>query len=364
MKYSPLELFVKARKNTLPENIWVCVAAALTSTFYFYEYQYESFAHIRRPLLLIMTAVIFVIWIVCSLFSGRDGRFGFAVFTFLYWELPFVYTLYYAGRNNVKHYNKWLSLLNKICTAMLCNPFSEASEKINMTPQTMAELLVMVSLAVYLGAFFLKRWCDAKAADSSGEAVVEPVIGIGAAIEAIKGFFQRATGVVTGWADKWAAKGAGKSAIKGAGKSSISSADKSADKAALKESTTMTLKEALRETVKEADSARKTTAAEDDSAAAPISYQDIERFLMSRAEKKEVPEKEALEKETPKKEVHKNGIRKKAARKKEAFKEEVHQHEVPDLRQFLSISEYNAGVNAKAADEGGDDSGNGPWVVR
>ena len=348
MKYSPLELFVKARKSTLPENIWVCVAAALTSTFYFYEYQYESFAHIRRPLLLIMTAVIFVIWIVCSLLSGRDGRFGFAVFTFLYWELPFIYTLYYAGRNNVKDYNKWLSLLNKICTAMLCNPFSEASEKINMTPQTMAELLVIVSLAVYLGAFFLKRWCDAKAADGSGETVVEPVVGFGTAIEAIKGAFKRAAGVAEKWAAGVAENGA-------------------ADKEKLKEVTTEThrettaetLREAIPETVEAADSGSKSTAAEDDSAAVPISYEDIERFLMSRAEKREAPKKEAPKKEAPKKE-----IRKKAVRRKETQREAVQVQEVPDLRQFLDMGGSDSPVNTRAADEGSDDPGNDPWVVR
>lgn len=168
MKYSPLELFIKARKNTLPEQIWVCVAAALTATFYFYEYQYEQHFPVREPFLLCMAAVIFVVWIICSLFSGRDGRFGFAIFTFAYWGLPFVYTLFYAGRDNVRGYDKWLSLLNKIATALLCNPFSEASGKMNMAPQAMAAALVFISLIAYMGGFFLKRWYTAKH-DKSGE---------------------------------------------------------------------------------------------------------------------------------------------------------------------------------------------------
>ncbi len=169
MKYSPMELFIKARKNTLPEQIWVCIAAALTSTFYFYEYQYEAHAPIRAPFLLFMTAVIFVIWIICSFFSGRDGRFGFAIFTFLYWGLPFVYTLYYAGRDNVRNYDKWLSLINKIAGAMLCNPFSEASGRLNIAPQAMAALLVLISLACYIGGLLLKHRYTARFEDNSGE---------------------------------------------------------------------------------------------------------------------------------------------------------------------------------------------------
>lgn len=168
-RFSPMQLFLKARKNTLPENIWVCIAAALISTFYFYEYQYEKFAPIREPLLLGMTAVIFVIWIICSLLSGRDGRFGFAIFTFAYWGVPYAYTIFYANRDNLEHYNKWLALINRICSAMLCNPFSEVSERTNIAPQVFAALLVIISLAIYIGGFFLKRRYDAKLADNSGD---------------------------------------------------------------------------------------------------------------------------------------------------------------------------------------------------
>lgn len=165
MRFSPVELFLKARKNTLPESILVCIAAALTSTFYFYEYQYEKFFPLREPLLLFMTAAIFLIWISCSLFAGRDGRFGFAIFTFAYWAVPFVYTLYYAGRDNVRQYNKWLALINKICSGLLNNPFSTVAEKTNTVPQTYAALLVMISLAVYMLGFFIRRRLEEKYGD-------------------------------------------------------------------------------------------------------------------------------------------------------------------------------------------------------
>lgn len=165
MRFDPVELFIKARKNTLPESIMVCIAAALTSTFYFYEYQYEKYFPLREPLLLCMTGAIFLIWISCSLFSGRDGRFGFAIFTFAYWAVPFVYTLYYAGRDNLRQYNKWLAMVNKICTAMLNNPFSEVAGKTNTVPQTFAALLVMISLAFYMLGFFIRQKYDEKHGD-------------------------------------------------------------------------------------------------------------------------------------------------------------------------------------------------------
>ncbi len=162
MKLSPIDIFLKARRNTLPESIMVCIAAALTSTFYFYEYQYEQHGNIREPFLLFMSAAIVVIWLSCSLFAGRDGRFGFAVFTFVYWTVPYTYTLYYAGRDNVKQYDKWLSMLNKICSALVDNPFSAVAAKIKTAPSTIAALLVMISLGVYMLGFFLKQRIDAK----------------------------------------------------------------------------------------------------------------------------------------------------------------------------------------------------------
>ncbi|MCR4779629.1 MAG: hypothetical protein K5876_00895, partial [Ruminiclostridium sp.] len=167
MNFSPLELFRKARRNTLPEQIWACVAAALTATFYFYEYQFESVLHIRTPLLLCMAAAIFVIWTICSFSSGRSEQFGFAIFTFIYWGFPFIYTLYYSGRDNLKHYNKWLSMLNKSMTAVLCNPFSEAAAKVHTTPQTIASALVFISMMSYIGGLLLGRYFDSKAQKGS-----------------------------------------------------------------------------------------------------------------------------------------------------------------------------------------------------
>lgn len=164
MKTGLKERFIKGGKNTLSENIIVCIAAALAGTFYFYEYYEGRFTH-HADLSIAISAVIFVIWLICAAFSGKDGKIGFIIFSFLYWSVPYLYLLYYHSRNNVEGYSKWLAMFNRICTAVLYNPFYEASKKIGTDPVTLAAILLICVMGVYVAAFFIRRSYDSKRAE-------------------------------------------------------------------------------------------------------------------------------------------------------------------------------------------------------
>ena len=171
MKAGLLEKFVKCRKNTLAENIFICLAAALAGTFYFYEYYYG--ARIHNILCVLITVVLAAVWLVCSALSGKEKKIGFIIFAFLYWSIPYVYTLWYSSRDNLHDYNKWLAMSNRIAKALLCNPFDTAAEKTGTTSVVYAAVLLVLVMAVYVAAFLIREKYDKTASlaetDRGGE---------------------------------------------------------------------------------------------------------------------------------------------------------------------------------------------------
>lgn len=166
MKLGLKERFIKGGKNTLFEDIIICIAAALAGTFYFYEYYYESQFALHTRLSLAITVVIFVIWLICAAFCGKEGKIGFVIFSFLYWSVPYLYLLYYHSRDNVKEYSKWLAMLSDIFTAVLYNPFYEAAKKLGTDAVTLAAILLICVMGVYVAAYFVRRSYDSAREDS------------------------------------------------------------------------------------------------------------------------------------------------------------------------------------------------------
>ena len=155
MKVRLLERFVNGRKNTLPENIIVCIATALAGTFYYYEYYYGENLH--TFVCLFISAAIVITWLLCSVCSGRDGKPGFMIFAFLYWSVPYIYILWYDTRDNLHNYNKWLAMSNKIARALLLNPFDEAAKKLGASPIDITAILLIFVMVMYIAGFLLKR---------------------------------------------------------------------------------------------------------------------------------------------------------------------------------------------------------------
>lgn len=165
MKVGLLERFASGVKCTLPENIAVCTAAALAGTFYFYEYYYGERLHTAACLAI--TALIAVIWLVCSVCSGRDRRVGFIVFSFLYWGAPYVYILWYGTRDNLHDYNKWLAAISKAAKALLYNPFYTAAEKLGSSPAVLASVLLIFVMAGHIAGYLLYRAYEKRKETSS-----------------------------------------------------------------------------------------------------------------------------------------------------------------------------------------------------
>lgn len=176
-----LERFIKGKKNTLPENIILCAATALSGTFCFYEYRYGETANAYAGMLI--AAAIVIAWAVCAVCSGRDGKLGFMIFSFLYWSVPYIYILWYDSRDNLHDYNKWLAMFSKIAKALLYNPFYVWAKNLGTTPAVLAAILLTAVMCLYIIGFLLNRSFEERIAHSEddkaydGEYVMDDEIG-------------------------------------------------------------------------------------------------------------------------------------------------------------------------------------------
>ena len=141
--------FLFGKSNKLYENIILCLAITLACSFGYYD-RYNSFMEFGR---IILAILIFVIWVVGAFSSGKSKQWGFLIFTGTYWLLPHLYMLYYNTRDNVRGYNKYLSLTNKISDILVNKPFEFISE--NTGEPTFFYLIILtviVCSAYFIGA--------------------------------------------------------------------------------------------------------------------------------------------------------------------------------------------------------------------
>ncbi len=155
-------------RDTFGENIAVCTAASLAGTFYFYEYYYEQWFSVHSIMCIAITAVIALIWMVCAFRSGRNCKLGFIVYAFLYWSVPYIYILYYSSRDNLMDYSAALAFMNRLFRAILYNPFSEAAEKLGTSSVTLAAILLVLIMLMYVCGNLLPK-LSRKKSDTDGE---------------------------------------------------------------------------------------------------------------------------------------------------------------------------------------------------
>lgn len=149
--------FVLNKKNTLSENIFLCLAVTLTCAFFYYD-NYYGFMGVLR---VICAVLLFVVWVWCSFLSGKNNSWGFLIFTAVYWAAPYIYMLFYGMRDNVRGYSKWLSMFNKISDLLFVKPFGCIADSTGWGIYSLVlTLIAMVILAYVVGtnlSFFLRK---------------------------------------------------------------------------------------------------------------------------------------------------------------------------------------------------------------
>lgn len=155
LKNKLLKAFAESKPHNTAERILMCAFIMLAGTFYFYDY-YQPFSDAAR---LIISLLIFITWFYCGLFAGKDKQWGVLIFSYLYMAVPYVYTIFYNSRDNVRNYSKHLSLVNKIADMLFNKPLAAFADKLDTSPQVlMCVVLVGTVTLFFIGLAIIWRY--------------------------------------------------------------------------------------------------------------------------------------------------------------------------------------------------------------
>ena len=148
---SLLNRFVKRKSASPTEKMLLCAAISLSGTFYRYEEHFPHSGRIRNTVFLLMIMT----WICCAVNSDKDRRGFFPIFICIYWLVPYIFTFCYAARDNVKHYIKAFSFINRIAKDIVFAPFTQAVRSLNIGVNIMLTGFLFLIIAFYMFGFFL-----------------------------------------------------------------------------------------------------------------------------------------------------------------------------------------------------------------
>lgn len=164
-----LYFFGKA-ENSLAENIYLCMAVSFACGIFGYESAAGNMTMFNS---IIGNFLFIAVWCYCAFVSGLKKRWGFLVFTGIYYIAPYLYMLYYAGRNNLKYYNGALAALNRLSELFFTKPLERTAEAVNSSVVLIVICLVIMILSVYFIGFFITGMKETKAAPSTAKAFPE-----------------------------------------------------------------------------------------------------------------------------------------------------------------------------------------------
>ena len=149
---SLLKRFVNEKKISVIEKMILCVIASLSAVFYWHENHFPHAGAIRAAVFFVMAAV----WIWCAVLTGRDRKASYPVFMCIYWIVPYAFAFYYPLRDNVRHYSKPLSFLNRISTEVAFSPFAEISVRSGIPINTLITIFLFCIVAFYMLGFLIR----------------------------------------------------------------------------------------------------------------------------------------------------------------------------------------------------------------
>lgn len=149
---SLLKRFVNEKKVSAAEKMMLCVIASLSALFYWHENHIPHAGMIKLFVFGVMAAV----WIWCAVISGRDRKASFPVFMCIYWMLPYAFAFYYPHRDNVRHYSKALSFINRISKEIAFSPFSEVSVRTGISINILITIFLLCIVFFYVFGYLIR----------------------------------------------------------------------------------------------------------------------------------------------------------------------------------------------------------------
>lgn len=137
--------FLMSRKNSLLENIVLCLAVTLASAFF----QYDNYNFFMGVLRAVVSVMLFIAWLWCGFLSGRDRKWGFLVFAGAYWLVPYLYMLFYGMRDGRTHYDNILELSYKFSDLLFSKPLLTIAVFTNCGVNIWVLSLIILTFTMY-----------------------------------------------------------------------------------------------------------------------------------------------------------------------------------------------------------------------
>ncbi len=153
------------KSNTLSENIILCIAVSMASAFIYYDL-HNGYMEIVR---IILAVLILAAWIMGAFSAGKSKQWGFLIFTGVYWILPRLYMIYYADRDNLRDYCKWLSLLNKSADIVVNKPFQYLCDNLGESVMLFTVILLTFTVSAYCMGGSFKSMLEEKKQEPTTE---------------------------------------------------------------------------------------------------------------------------------------------------------------------------------------------------
>ena len=160
--------FATKRKNSFIEDIILCIGITLASGFYFYENFYPLMPQIRLFLLVFLLCV----WFGLAFKYGIRKKYSFLIFAALYWQLPYAVMVAYSMNDNVRHYSKLLTFLNKTAVILVQNPLNILNEKLGTQPFVTIVIVLLFTLSLYILGSSLSGLTDFEAKGTEDKKIV------------------------------------------------------------------------------------------------------------------------------------------------------------------------------------------------
>lgn len=137
--------FVLDRKNNLFENIALCLAVTLTSGFFSYD-TYYFYMDFLRP---VVSVLLIIIWLWCGFKSGINKKWGFLVFTGIYWLVPYLYMLFYKMDDSPEVFGSIPAMLNKFAMLGYERPMKGIADFTNCDINIWVLALAILTFTLY-----------------------------------------------------------------------------------------------------------------------------------------------------------------------------------------------------------------------
>lgn len=136
----------RPRKTTVWQDMALCIAITLATSFY----QFENYQPMMDAMRVFLAVLFLLVWLSLSFLNGRRGRMPFLFFSLAYWLLPQLAMVWQDRIVGTLQYSKWVDGAGKFARLLVEYPFKGMENQLDGKISSVVMMAVTLSLCVLL----------------------------------------------------------------------------------------------------------------------------------------------------------------------------------------------------------------------